>query len=135
MVAAEAQSPVRILTDFIAVVRAWAMEVVHIVAVMLVECTLPVMVVIICLVDLMLVVALTHQCILVVVWEAAVTWVVVVLDHTTDVVKIELFEMTKEAAVGCGLYGASRIRIPTILEGIKLLGLVASICYGRSFLT
>lgn len=45
------------------------------------------------------------------------------------------FEMTKEAAVGCGLYGASRIRIPTILEGIKLLGLVASICYGRSFLT
>lgn len=26
--AAEAQSPVRILTDFIAVVRAWAMEVV-----------------------------------------------------------------------------------------------------------
>ena len=35
-------------------------------------------------------VALTHQCILVVVWEVAVTWVVVVLDHTTDVVKIEL---------------------------------------------
>lgn len=35
-------------------------------------------------------VALTHQCILVVEWEAAVTWVVVVPDHTTDMVKTEL---------------------------------------------
>lgn len=32
-----------------------------------------------------LVVALTHQCTLVVVWVAAVTWELVVLDHITEV--------------------------------------------------
>ncbi|MBA0652552.1 hypothetical protein Goklo_019807, partial [Gossypium klotzschianum] len=70
---------------YMAVVRAWAMVEVPLAAVMLEECTHPlVMVVITYLGDLVLVVALTHPCTPVVVWVVAVTWVVgVVLGHTT----------------------------------------------------
>lgn len=100
MGAAEVLCPVRIHMVFIAVVRVWAMEEVLLVVVMLEGCTHPVMAVITCLVEQMLVVALTHLFIPVVVLVAAVTWVVVVLDHT-----IEIFDMT-EAAVGCGLFEA-----------------------------
>ncbi|MBA0652553.1 hypothetical protein Goklo_019808, partial [Gossypium klotzschianum] len=85
MVAAGALLLVRTHMGYMPVVRAWAMVEVRLAAVILVECTHPlVMVVITCLGDLMLVVAPTHPCTLAAVWVVAVTWVVgVVLGRTT----------------------------------------------------
>lgn len=89
MVAVGVLCPVRIHMGFIvAVVRVWAMvvEVLMLVMMLVVECTHQAMAVIICLVELMLLVALTPRCILVVVWvEVVVTWEVVVLDHTIEI--------------------------------------------------
>lgn len=81
----EAAGQVRIHMDFIAAVRAWVMEEVLMVVMMLVECTHQAMVVIIYLVEMMLEVALTHQCTLVVVLVEAVIWVQVVLAHTIEI--------------------------------------------------
>lgn len=81
----EAAEQVRILMDYTAVVRAWAMEEVLMVVVTLVECTHPAMVVIISLVAVTLEVALTHQCTLAVVRVEAVIWVQVVLAHTIEI--------------------------------------------------
>ncbi|KAL4355457.1 hypothetical protein GQ457_06G035220 [Hibiscus cannabinus] len=86
MVAAGVLCLVRIHMVYMAVVRVWAMVEVLSAAVILEECTHPlVMVVITCIGDQMLLVALTHRCTLVVVWTVAGTWVVgVALVHTTD---------------------------------------------------
>jgi hypothetical protein len=91
---------VRIHMGFIVVGREWVMEEV-VMVVAKVGCIHQAMVGIICLVDLMLVVALTPRCILVVAWVAVATWAVAVLDQ----VLAHIIEMLvdKEAAVGCGL--------------------------------
>ena len=95
---------------FTAVVRVWVMEEVLLVVVMLVGCTHQVTVLITCHGGLMLVVALTHHFIPAVEWEAAVTWVVGALDHTTEI------NYDKDAAVGSGLFQAYAIMMPTVLE-------------------